>query len=96
MKYSNFENMAETLFSQFIGMHILYQIAIVAITVFLIVMSLTFAYNMVYLAIEFTKKTIEMVVDLIKKLLRDLDKTLQKLFGTQPFMPVEQKTEIEA
>jgi hypothetical protein len=88
MEYTNMEFMAEELFSQFAGMHLLYQIAIVAITAFLIVMSLTFAYNMIALAFTFTKDMVEMAFDLIKKLLRDLDKTLQNLFGTQPFMPI--------
>ena len=84
-----FDNVAEELFSQFAGMHILYQIALVAITAFLVVMSLTFAYNMIALAFTFTQDMIKMVFDLVKKLLRDLDKTMQKLFGTQAFMPIE-------
>ena len=91
MEYINFETWAGILFSQFAELHILYQIAIIAITVFLIVMSTTFVYNMIALAFTFTKDMIEMVIELMKKLLRDLDKVLQNLFGTQPFMPVEQK-----
>ncbi len=93
MNYLHFDTMAETLFSQFAGMHILYQLAIVAITAFLVVMSLTFVYNMIALGIKFTQDTLKMVWDLVKKLLHDLDTTLQKLFGTQPFMPVEENAE---
>ncbi|UYP46762.1 hypothetical protein NEF87_003047 [Candidatus Lokiarchaeum ossiferum] len=95
MNTYTFENMAEELFSQFAGMHILYQIAIVAITVFLAVMSFAFIYNMITLAFTFTQDMVKMVFDLVKKLLHDLDKTMQKLFGTQPFMPVEKVKSVE-
>ncbi len=88
--------MAHSLWANFAGMHILYQIAIIAITTFLVVMSLTFAYNMVHLAFTFTKDMVMMVIELIEKLIRDLDKTMQKLFGTQPFMPPKAKVEQSA
>ena len=96
MSYNSFESIAHTFWANFAGMHILYQVAIIAITVFLVIMSLTFAYNMVHLAFTFTKDMVMMVVELVEKLIRDLDKTMQKLFGTQAFMPPKKKVEQSA
>ena len=96
MSYNSFESMVLTFGTTFAGMHILYQVAIIAITAFLIVMSLTFASNMIQLAFTFTKDMVMMVVELLEKLIRDLDKTMQKLFGTQPFMPPKKQVEKSA
>jgi len=85
--YSNIEEWI--LFgSQFAELHIIYQITIVAISLFMVAMGFAFAYNMVHLAYTFVSETVKMVIELVEKMVKDLKKTLDSLLNVKP-KPVE-------
>ena len=84
----NAEDVVLTLVSQFAELHVIYQITIIAISLFMVAMALTFTYNMGHLAITFISKTVKMVIELGEKMVKDLMKTLEKLLNVNP-KPVE-------
>ena len=88
MTYFNAEDVVLTLVSQFADLHVIYQITIIAISLFMVAMALTFTYNMGHLAITFVSKTVKMVIELGEKMVKDLMKTLEKLLNVNP-KPVE-------
>ncbi|UYP47044.1 hypothetical protein NEF87_003329 [Candidatus Lokiarchaeum ossiferum] len=81
MSYYSIELSAQTFWANFAGMHILYQVAIIAIATFLIVMSLTFVYNMVALAFTYTKDVLKMIYEFLEKGVRQLSQAIEKLFA---------------
>jgi len=74
--------------SQFAELHIIYQITIVAISLFMVAMAFAFAYNMVHLAYTFVSETVKMVIELAEKMVKDLKKTLDNLLNVKS-KPVE-------
>ena len=74
--------------SQFAELHLIYQIAIVAISLFMVAMAFAFAYNIVHLAITFVTETVKMVIELGEKMVKDLKKTLDNLLNVKS-KPVE-------
>ncbi len=76
--------MAHSLWVNFAGMHILYQVALIAIAAFMIVMSLTFIYNMLELVFTFTKDMLKMAYELLEKGVKSLYKAIDKLFMRKP------------
>ena len=74
--------------SQFAELNLIYQIAIVAISLFMVAMAFVFAYNIVHLAITFVTETVKMVIELGEKMVKDLKKTLDNLLNVKS-KPVE-------
>ncbi len=85
--YTNIEEWI-LLGSQFAELHIIYQITIVAISLFMVAMAFAFAYNMVHLAYTFVSETVKMVIELAEKMVKDLKKTLDSLLNVKS-KPVE-------
>jgi hypothetical protein len=85
--YTNIEEWI-LLGSQFAELHIIYQITIVAISLFMVAMAFAFAYNMVHLAYTFVSETVKMVIELAEKMVKDLKKTLDSLLNVKS-TPVE-------
>jgi hypothetical protein len=85
--YTNIEEWI-LLGSQFAELHIIYQITIVAISLFMVSMAFAFAYNMVHLAYTFVSETVKMVIELAEKMVKDLKKTLDNLLNVKS-KPVE-------
>ena len=88
MNYFDIEDVLFTLTSQFADLHVIYQITIIAISLFMVAMALTFTYNMIHLAFTFVEKTLKMVFELGEKMLKDLKRTVENLLNMNP-KPVE-------
>ena len=88
MNYYNAEDVVLTLVSQFAELHVIYQITIIAISLFMVAMALTFTYNMGHLAIKFVSETVKMVIELGEKMVKNLMKTLDALLHGKS-QPVE-------
>ena len=82
MTYFNVEDWL-LLGSQFAELHLIYQIVIVAISLFMVAMAFAFAYNMIHLAFTFVSETVKMVIELGEKMVKDLKKTLDSLLNVK-------------
>jgi len=87
MTYFNIEDWT-LLGSQFTELHLIYQVAIIAISLFMVSMAFTFVYKIFELAYTFVSKTIKMVVELVEKMVKDLKKTVDNLLNVKS-KPVE-------
>ena len=69
--------------TQFAELHLIYQITIVAISLFMVSMAFMFAYKTIELAITFVTETVKMVFELGEKMVKDLKKTLDSLLNVK-------------